>query len=592
MKATKPAATLPKAPSPTPAPVENFGDDELRRIALDKITPSPHNPRKTFDASALGQLAESILSKGVLEPVILRPRKLRVAPGGTGGRKGFVIEIIDDRGQPVGILFEPDSFRKTEAECQALLPRYELVAGERRWRAATLAGLAVIPALVRNLSDKAAAEVAVIENDQREDIAPLEQAEGYRYLIELGDDVAAIAAKIGRPEKYVAARLQLVHLVDELKEELRSGKLPFGHAHLLARLRADDQQALLKHGRLYDYSGQPIPIQKFRRRVRESFLNCLSSAPWKWDDAELLPEAGACTTCPRRSGSNPTLFDELLNGEAKKGSDYCTDLTCFAAKREAFVQLQLKTTAAKAGGVEPLRVSADFCVPDRDKGVVLNASQYQILDRKELKTVPADEVKTAVIVTDRHGDQVGKVVKVRVAKPAANKEPDNSFEREQAARQRKAEANKAAALKANGIVAAKVRAVAGNPNAGRDAVTMFRALAAAVTNCGGADACRLVAKRRGLTEKAKRDDPARGPVRALAAELCTTGDLVELIAEVIAAHTSNTWKFSFDSGMGSQEKEFWAAFGVDRSKLVKEAEKERAEKKAEKKARRAKAGAK
>jgi len=624
---TKPrTAATPDAPPPGSAPPAGDPmEPEVRSIRLDRIDPSPFQPRKTFDEDALAQLAESIRAKGVLQPVVLRPRTLwqRVV--------GFVARqraLYDAGGQGYGLSkaqFESAGIRFGSGQYDeaidllheegrverakvvnawapaegALRPigdrdrlgtgpeRYELVAGERRVRASRMAGLLVVPAVVRELSDHDAAEATVVENDQREDVPPLEQAEGYATLVRMGDDAETIAAKIGRPVAYVTGRLQLTHLADKLKEDMRAGKLPFGHAWLLSRLQPADQLELRE--RLYQdwghEKGQPCSIGELRQRIKNTRLHCLSAAPWKWDDESLVPEAGSCRACPKRSGNNRTLFDDLLNGSAGKKTDYCTDGACFRKKRAAFVELQVRTAAAANGG-EALKLSTRW--QPSAKGVI-GCDGYEVLTRKELKATPADQVKTAVIVEGYEDDAVGKVVKVKLKKESKAKgSAGDSYRRQEAARRKKNEAYKAAALKANGIVAARVESVVGDPKGGAAAVKLLRHLAAALTGCGGADACRMVTKRRGLA-KAKaeygRYDNTRRPVEDLAHSLDDAKSLLGLVAEVIAAHESNRWCFSHYSGtMPADEKAFWSAFGVDRAKLVEEGEARQQEKKDAKKA--------
>jgi ParB/RepB/Spo0J family partition protein len=167
-------------------------------IPLPDIIRSKSNPRKTFDAAKLTELAASVKEHGVLQPILVRPN----------GKAGT----------------------------------YELVAGERRFRAAQEAGLTEIPALVRELTDTQVLEIQVIENLQRDDLHPLEEADGYRQLMAKKYDVARIAERIGRSVKYVYDRMKLAGLVDEARKIFLDGKITAGHAILLARLKPEDQK--------------------------------------------------------------------------------------------------------------------------------------------------------------------------------------------------------------------------------------------------------------------------------------------------------------------------------------------------------------
>lgn len=570
---------------------------ELALIALDKIEPSPFNPRKTFEEGALAELGKSIAKKGVLQPIVVRPNGKAIAHHADNDLWYVAYPRKSNSTTDTQLnIQQPHSGPTAEADCRKTVNEinrkagYQIVAGERRWRASALAGLKVIPAVIRHLSDKDAAEVAVIENDQREDVAPLEQAEGYAYLVKLGDDAETIAAKIGRPVKYVVGRLQLTHLIDELKEDLRKGKLPFGHAYLLSKLKEDDQKQFIDRSGyagncwLYDYHDNPIHLSDLRRRIKEGFLLCLSAAPWKKDDATLTP-AGPCTTCPRRTGQNPTLFDELLNGDAKKGRDFCTDGKCYQEKHDAFIQLQLKKASESAGGATPLKVTTDWYSRDKE---VLSKDKYDIVPAKEVKKAKPGELQPAVVVSSERGttDGVGKIVHIRMKKESASQAAasrgNDSYKREQKKREEKSALYKAAAQKAIGLVAAKVEAVVGSPDGGAAAIKMLRHLAAHLTDCGGADACRMVSKRRNL-DKVKeahgRYDGTRAPVETLAHNLDSAKELLGLIAEVIAAHRAQSWCWSGYSGqMDAEEKAFWTTFGVDRVKLLVAAEDARREK--------------
>lgn len=570
---------------PTAAAGSDPAAETARPVPLADVAPSPWQARKTFDPDELARLADSIREHGVLQPVVVRPVKgvhheWSVSPANSAAQLYTVwpnhrMPAADDR-HVVGA----DAARALAD----LLSRdhFELVCGERRCRASRLAGKSHVPALVRELSDKAAAEAGVIENDQRADVPPLEQAEGYARLLAMGDDVGTIAAKIGRPEKYVVNRLTLTKLVPELQEEMRSGVLPFGHAHLLARLTPADQVRIAEH-HLYDYQDVAVPLDRLRRAVRESAVLCLSAAPWKKDDATLTP-AGACTACPRRTGSNPTLFDELLNGDAgKKGRDFCTDPACYEQKRVAFVELQVRKAADQApAGEAPLKLTTEFWSRDKE---LLTADRYEVVSKKEARQAKPGELRTAVIVEGRGTDQVGKVVQVRVKKeprPSTSGGSD-SYARQQAAAKKAAEARRAAGLKANGMVAAKAelayRAIADSPSM---MLLLLRPLVGRLGEALWSDACRLFCKRRELVQKGRSD---RDAVTTAANNSDDAAELFGMVCELVASRFSFDWGAMYHSGsMGADERAFWAAFGVDKSKLVREAEAERREKAGPKKA--------
>jgi ParB family chromosome partitioning protein len=171
-------------------------------VPIEFLAASPLQPRRRFAATELEALADSLRSYGVLQPLLVRP-----APGTT--------------------------------------PGYEIIAGERRWRAAQLAGLHELPVVVRELADREVLEIALVENLQREDLSPIEEAEGYRRLIdEFGRTQEELAQEIGKSRSHIANTLRLLKLPETVRRFLDEGKLSAGHARTL--LGADDPEALAR----------------------------------------------------------------------------------------------------------------------------------------------------------------------------------------------------------------------------------------------------------------------------------------------------------------------------------------------------------
>ena len=168
---------------------------DLREVPIDMIAANAEQPRRHFDQALLEELADSIRAKGVLQPIVVRP---------------------DD-----------------EAE-----GRFQIVAGERRWRAAQMAGLHKVPAVVRTLTDSEVLELAIIENIQREDLNPVEEATGYRSLIDrFGHSQEQIASALGKSRSHIANLLRLLNLPESVQEHLRAGHLTAGHARALITAR-------------------------------------------------------------------------------------------------------------------------------------------------------------------------------------------------------------------------------------------------------------------------------------------------------------------------------------------------------------------
>jgi ParB/RepB/Spo0J family partition protein len=266
------------------------------RIPLAAIALSPTNPRKRFDEHKLQELAESIRRHDVLQPILLRPR--------------------------------PD-------EAPELGKDYQLVAGERRFRAAMAAGLADIPATVRTLSDAEVLEIQVVENLQREDIHELEEAEGYEQLLKCkhanGEryTVDEIAAKVGKSRSYVFGRLKLTALCPEARKAFYAGELDASRALLIARIgHHDTQRQALKEIGEGQFRGA-MSYREAHQYIINNFMLKLSGAPFDIKDEELVAKAGACGPCPKRTGNQADLFGDVKSG------DVCTDPKCFDTKRQA-----------------------------------------------------------------------------------------------------------------------------------------------------------------------------------------------------------------------------------------------------------------
>lgn len=189
-----PAAVAPPAPPPAPP-----AGEQVRPVLIQRVRPCAFQPRKDFAEDALRELADSIKAQGILSPLIVRPRG-------------------DD---------------------------FELIAGERRWRAAQLVGLKTVPVILREADDRTVVELALIENLQRENLNPIEEALGYAQLIEqfqLTQESAA--AKVGKSRAVVANALRLLKLAPELQGYLRHGQLSVGHAKVILGLPGAAEQKL------------------------------------------------------------------------------------------------------------------------------------------------------------------------------------------------------------------------------------------------------------------------------------------------------------------------------------------------------------
>src|SRR5205823_13554017 len=291
----------------------------IQDIPLAKIRESKTNPRRFFDEAKLAELADNIRQHGVLQPILVRPL-------------------------PEG---EADT--------------YELVAGTRRYRASKLAKRESIPATVRELTDAQALELQVIENVQRVDVHPLDEAQGYAALIELQPDtytVESIASRVGRSPAYVSGRLRLIQLIREAKQAFYIDKLSVAHAFEIARLQPNDQRRALAEcfpqhrttaALLKDKRAEAVTVRSLREWIEREIHLDISNAPFDAQDETLLPAAGSCAACPKQTGNNPLLFPEV------RQKSICTDRACYQAKVQAFVQIRVKPL--EESGEKPLRVS-------------------------------------------------------------------------------------------------------------------------------------------------------------------------------------------------------------------------------------------
>lgn len=210
----------------SPAIISLLGDDTaqrkggtIRNVPLDRIDPNPDQPRLTFDEDSLQELAASITEHGVLQPILVRP--------GTEGR-------------------------------------YQLIAGERRWRSAQIAGLRNIPALVEDIDDDTALEIAIIENLQREDLSPLDEAIMYeRMTTEHGYSLRKLAQKLGKDKGYIENRLRLADAPSEIKQLVSLRKDTLSHAYEL--LKVDDAR---KRRKLAEQVARgELSLVKLRERI-------------------------------------------------------------------------------------------------------------------------------------------------------------------------------------------------------------------------------------------------------------------------------------------------------------------------------------
>ena len=325
------------------------GKNEISVLKMVDVIPTPDNPRHVTKADPkVQELAESIKNSGLLCPVICRPH--------------------------------PDKKGK-----------YDLRAGFRRFLAHQVLEQDTILAIVREMDDKVALDVTVLENLQREDLMPMEEARGIKTLMESGQDVKTIADKIGKNPQWIIRRAKLMDLSPAwLKaiEDPRHHYCDFSalKLELIARFDHQVQDSILDEHWLMDKS-----LADFQRHLA-TFTRRLRSAPWKLDDTILVPKIGACSTCKKRSSHQPGLFDDELDPEKIRSNDQCLDKSCWEQKAAAW--LILKEAELRQQHPKLVRVATES-IPygSKDYAGVLEAYQYEKVKKTTPKAVPAVVVK-------------------------------------------------------------------------------------------------------------------------------------------------------------------------------------------------------
>src|SRR5579864_4258629 len=242
--------------------------------------------------------------------------------------------------QPGGACSElPFPWRaRTAAGAAPRSEAFEIVAGASRYRAARIAAVQTVPARVREMTDAEALEVQCIENLQREDIHPLEEAQGFRAPLDLSDQqytTARIGERAGKSAAYIAGRLKLTELIPDVADAFLVDRITLGHALLIAKLPAVQQQEAFKAAfkSTWTSSGQTeilVPVRELTAWIDSNLLLDLKTAPFDRADASLVAEAGSCHECTKRTGANSLLFPEILH-------DACLDGACWKGKVAAHI---------------------------------------------------------------------------------------------------------------------------------------------------------------------------------------------------------------------------------------------------------------
>lgn len=300
--ATKSKATKIITSGKAKVQVKAIATEELKtaHLLIDDISLSPFNHRKIFHTAELQELAENIKEVGILQPIVVRRTTSKEKP-------------------------------------------YELVCGERRVRSSVIAGLTHIYATIRVLTDEQAFDIQLMENLQRVDVHAMEQAWAYRDMVNnRGYSVDDIAAKLFKPAPFIAQRLKLNDLIDEIQEAFKFNEITIGQAVLLARISEEHQQFWTKSCLKGNNGvGSVKSVQEF---INNKVNKDLSTAVFPLDDETLLSNVSACNTCPKNSLCNANLFADVE-------TPTCFDSICFKAKTMAFDDRNLKQVIENEPGI-------------------------------------------------------------------------------------------------------------------------------------------------------------------------------------------------------------------------------------------------
>lgn len=342
---------------------------QIQRINLGDLHPSPTNPRKHFDAEALAELAGSIEEHGVKMPLLARPSKLEAGK----------YEIVAGERR----------YRACKQMVTRLPERMEL-AGDDTALVARLEGLHAerieVPVIVEDLDDATVLELQLIENLQRRDLTALEEAHGYQRLIELPERAytpAVIAQKIGKSVNTVLYKLKMLKAPKSLQEALDRGDVGERHLVLVASIPGQKQREECAKRVLKPQWGGVMSVRDTIRIINDDFRQSLKGAPWSLDDAEIDKNAGPCSMCPhfakKAAEQDTDLAEELGNERGQTDPLTCMNPACFKVKQAA--AWKQREALAKEGQVTVLKPKEAEKVID-DHGHLRHNANYVKLDDK------------------------------------------------------------------------------------------------------------------------------------------------------------------------------------------------------------------
>ncbi|MCI5057847.1 MAG: ParB/RepB/Spo0J family partition protein [Flavobacteriales bacterium] len=318
---------------------------QIENIPIGKIKPDPKQPRKTFDEKQLQQLSDSIKEFGVLQPITVRK-----------SGKDFIV-----------------------------------VMGERRFRASKMANKKTIPSIVRTYENNDVLEVQIIENLQRKDVEPTEEAEAIAYLSDKYSP-SEIAKRLGRTDNFIRQRLKLAGLIDGFKHFVRSGEMTISLGVGVALFEPEEQQMML------ETMGEEFNAHQINRMINNRTYN-LKKAPFDVADKSLVPKVGSCVECPFNAANQGNLFGE--------GKMVCTKAACFETKKtKSFLNLIEKSKKENILLIPEIR---QYWTDEEKNQLVIsqlenNGLKVYLLDDVEIIETPIEPTMDAIKIEYQHYD--------------------------------------------------------------------------------------------------------------------------------------------------------------------------------------------
>ncbi|MFD2434350.1 ParB/RepB/Spo0J family partition protein [Mesonia maritima] len=338
---------------------------QIQNLPLGNIKPDPEQPRKTFNKDALQQLSESIENHGVIQPITVRQ----------------------------------------------LNGHYIIVMGERRYRASKLAGKTTIPCIVRTYENNDVLEFQIIENLQRQDVEPTEEAEAIAYLSEKYAPTE-IAKRLGRTDNFIRQRLKLAGLIEGFKHFVRNGEMTISLGVGVALFAPEEQQMML------ETMGEDFNAHQINRMIKDQTYD-LEKASFDVADKKLVPKAGSCVECPSNATNQGNLFGE--------GKMVCTKSACFETKKnKSFLNLIEKSKKENILLIPEIR---QYWADDENNQLIIsqlekNGLKVYLLDDVEIIENPFEPTIEAIKKEYQHYDYSEDELKAELKEAIENYEEE------------------------------------------------------------------------------------------------------------------------------------------------------------------------